>query len=159
MSLADESEARKARLLALRKRKAGEPTEDNSPNVEEPIIKNRTFDPSTRTIKKHATGQDVEMEDTVEKKVEGLADQIIAEDAERRAQELDLFNIAPKRANWDLKRDMEQKLAKLERQTQMAIHTLIRQRLAAEKGQSDDLVGAMHAQESARQLEDSDEED
>ena len=38
----------------------------------------------------------------------------------------DLFNIAPKRANWDLKRDMEKKLAKLERQTQQAIHTLIR---------------------------------
>lgn len=28
------------------------------------------------------------MEDTVEKKVDGLAEQIIAEDAERRAQEL-----------------------------------------------------------------------
>lgn len=37
----------------------------------------------------------------------------------------DVFNIAPKRPNWDLKRDMEKKLAKLERKTQEAVHTLI----------------------------------
>lgn len=38
----------------------------------------------------------------------------------------DVFNIAPKRPNWDLKREMEKKLAKLERRTQESIHTLIR---------------------------------
>ena len=38
----------------------------------------------------------------------------------------DLLNIAPKRANWDLKREMEKKAAKLERQTQEAIYKLIR---------------------------------
>ena len=66
------------------------------------------------------------MEDTVEKSVAGLAERIVAEDEERRAQELDVLNIAPKRANWDLKRDMEKKVARLERRTQEAIHTLIR---------------------------------
>jgi len=40
-------------------------------------------------------------------------------------REQDLFNIAPKRANWDLKREMEKKVAKLDRKTQEAIHTLI----------------------------------
>jgi hypothetical protein len=40
-------------------------------------------------------------------------------------REQDLFNIAPKRANWDLKREMEKKLAKLDRKTQEAIHILI----------------------------------
>ncbi|EMD38065.1 hypothetical protein CERSUDRAFT_113210 [Gelatoporia subvermispora B] len=159
MSLADTSEARKARLIALRKRKAGEAVEEGV--GEESVIRHRLFDPETRTLKKH--GEDVEMQDTVEKKVEGLAEQIIAEDAQRRAQDLDLFNIAPKRPNWDLKREMDKKLAKLERRTQEAIHTLIRQRLAAhaQKGQSDDIVGAMRAQEKASELEDptSDEED
>ncbi|KAL4246079.1 mRNA splicing factor Cwf18-like protein [Abortiporus biennis] len=156
-SLQATSEARKARLIALRKRKAGE-GDDNTP--EEPIIKHRTFDPEKRTLKKHGD-EDVVMEDTVEKHVEGLASQIIKEDAARREQELDLFNIAPKRPNWDLKRDMDKKLAKLERQTQEAIHTLIRQRLAAERGQSDDIFGAMQAQERAHKDEDaaSDEED
>jgi coiled-coil domain-containing protein 12 len=63
---------------------------------------------------------------------------------------------------------MDKKLAKLERRTQEAIHTLIRmlctapqscwsltplagQRLAAQKGQSDDIVGAMKAQEQQQQ--------
>jgi len=52
-----------------------------------PLIKNRNFDPETRTLKKRGD-EDIEMEDTVEKNVEGLAEQIIKEDAEKRAQEL-----------------------------------------------------------------------
>ena len=55
--------------------------------ADEPVIKHRTFDPSTRTLKKHTNDEDVEM-DTVEKNIEGLAEQIIQEDAERRAQDL-----------------------------------------------------------------------
>ncbi|GJE96451.1 mRNA splicing factor [Phanerochaete sordida] len=158
MSLQEASDARKARLLALRKRKAGEAVDDAP--TDEPIIKHRTFDPERRTLKKHTNDEDVEM-DTVEKEVEGLAEKIIQEDAERRAQELDLHNIAPKRPNWDLKRDLDKKLAKLERKTQEAIHALIRQRLAAQKGESDDLVGAMNAQAKHGQLDEeaSDEED
>lgn len=56
--------------------------------MEEPVIKHRTFDPESRGLKKHSPEDDIVMEDTVEKKVDGLAEQIIAEDAERRAQEL-----------------------------------------------------------------------
>ncbi|KAF9030839.1 mRNA splicing factor [Hymenopellis radicata] len=152
MSLAEASEARKARLLALRRRKAGE-------NVDEPIIKNRNFDPESRTLKKRTRDEET-LEDTVEKNVQGMAQMIIKEDTERQAQELDVFNIAPKRPNWDLKRRTEKKLAKLDRKTQEAIHTLIRQRLAAEKGASDDILGAMNAQERATNAEPlSDEED
>ncbi|EIW51748.1 mRNA splicing factor [Trametes versicolor FP-101664 SS1] len=158
MSLAEASEARKARLTALRKRKAGEATDEAGAD-DEPVIKHRSFDPDTRTLKKHAQDEDVQMEDTVEHQVEGLAEKIIAEDAERRAQDLDLFNIAPKRPNWDLKRELDKKLSKLERKTQEAIHTLIRQRLAEQKGQSDDLVGAMNAEQRAGENASSDEED
>ncbi|KAI0819082.1 mRNA splicing factor [Irpex lacteus] len=155
MSLAEASEARKARLIALRKRKAGEAdTEDAG----EPVIKHRTYDPETKTLKKHVAEGDVEM-DTVEKHIDGLAEQIIAEDAERRTQELDLNNIAPKRPNWDLKRDLEKKLSRLERKTQEAIHTLIRQRLAAQKGQSDDLAAALQAQADRREQENASDSD
>ncbi|KAH6918391.1 cwf18 pre-mRNA splicing factor-domain-containing protein [Coprinopsis sp. MPI-PUGE-AT-0042] len=156
MSLQEASEARKERLLALRKRKLGE-SEGFRRN---PLIKTRNFDPVSRTMKKRS--DDVDMEDTVEKNVEGLAERVIAEDEERRKQELDIFNIAPKRPNWDLKRDMDKKLAKLERRTQEAIHTLIRQRLAAQKGESDDIVGAMNAQErqiAKTDLSDDEDED
>ena len=38
----------------------------------------------------------------------------------------DLNALAPKKPNWDLKRDLEKKLEKLERRTQNAISDLIR---------------------------------
>ncbi|KAK0466341.1 cwf18 pre-mRNA splicing factor-domain-containing protein [Desarmillaria tabescens] len=134
MALAEASEARKARLLALKRRKDGEPNGQ----------------------------EDVEMEDTVEKNVEGVAEKIIAEDEQRRAQELDVFNIAPKRPNWDLKRETDKKLAKLERKTQEAIHTLIRELFGLGIGSDTDGIsfGAMRAQEKVQQSGDlSDEED
>lgn len=59
------------------------------------MLKNRNFDPESRTLKKrtHKDG-DVEME-TVEKQVEGMAENIIAEDEEKRAQELVHIHLQP----------------------------------------------------------------
>ena len=52
-----------------------------------------------------------------------------------------LINVAPKKANWDLRRDIAGKLSKLERRTQRAMIQLMGQeenrRLAAEGGQQD----------------------
>ena len=53
----------------------------------EPLVKSRNFDPESRALKKR-TQEDAEMEDTVENRVKGLAEQIIADDEKRRAQEL-----------------------------------------------------------------------
>ena len=53
----------------------------------EPLIKNRNFDPDSRTLRKHVN-DDVVMQDTVEVQVKGLAEEIIAEDEKLRAQEL-----------------------------------------------------------------------
>ncbi|KAI6150674.1 mRNA splicing factor [Pisolithus tinctorius] len=153
MSLQEALEARKARLFALRKRKEEGATDDNRGAV----LLNRNFDPETRTLRKHGLNGAI-TEDTLEEDVDGMAEKIIAEDEQQRAEELNVFNIAPKRPNWDLKREMDKKLAKLERKTQEAIHTLIRQRLAAQKGQSEDIMGAMNAQERAQE-EDDDEGD
>ncbi|OJA18782.1 hypothetical protein AZE42_01620 [Rhizopogon vesiculosus] len=149
MSLQEVSDVRKARLIALRNRKEGGSTGANGDSV----LLSRNYDPETKTLKKYSKNEELTT-DTVEKAVEGIAEMIIAEDEQQRARELDVFNIAPKRPNWDLKRDMEKKLAKLERKTQEAIHTLIRQRLASQKGQSDDILGAMNAEEKALDTED-----
>ncbi|KAG1814910.1 mRNA splicing factor [Suillus variegatus] len=154
MSLQEASDARKARLIALRNRKEGISTVPNGDSV----LLSRNYDPETRTLKKHSKN-DVLTTDTVEKDIEGVAEKILAEDERQRAQELDVFNIAPKRPNWDLKREMEKKVAKLERKTQEAVHTLIRQRLASQKGQSDDILGAMNAQEKALDVEDQPSDD
>jgi len=104
MSLAEASEARKARLIALRKRKEGQDGNEDgyvekkrtlcfiSPELFEhrpvlPLIKNRNFDPESRTLKKHKA-DDVDMEDTVEHLAQSMAAQIINDDEKRRAQEL-----------------------------------------------------------------------
>lgn len=49
--------------------------------------------------------------------------------------EVDLFSLQPKRANWDLKRDMEKKLERLKPKTDAAIARLVRERLLKEKEQ------------------------
>lgn len=49
-------------------------------------FRQRNFDPETRTLRKHNAAE--EQEDTVENQVKGLAEKIIAEDEERRNQEL-----------------------------------------------------------------------
>lgn len=54
-------------------------------------LKQRNYDPETRGFRKRETGE--EGEDTVEKAVEGLAEQIIKEDEEKRNEELVCFNL------------------------------------------------------------------
>lgn len=102
MSLAAASEARKARLIALRRKRAGEEGEgiEYVPNffllsgtymklsgdTNESILTNRNFDPQTRTLRKHKTTE--ESGDTIEHNVKGLAEQIMAQDEAKRAQDL-----------------------------------------------------------------------
>lgn len=96
--LTREHEARKARLEALRARKAGGPGAGsvlfllfhlhlNYSSGATGLLSQRNFDPESRTLKKHAQVED-NIEDTIEKNVQGMAALIIKEDEERRAQEL-----------------------------------------------------------------------
>lgn len=54
----------------------------------EALIKSRNFDPESRTLKKRTREDAAAMEDTIEKNVEGMAQMIIKDDEDRRAQEL-----------------------------------------------------------------------
>lgn len=56
--------------------------------------------------------------------------------------ELDISNLAPRKPDWDLKRDVAKKLEKLERRTQKAIAELIRERL---KQRQEDLASVVSA--------------
>ncbi|ORX41124.1 cwf18 pre-mRNA splicing factor-domain-containing protein [Kockovaella imperatae] len=142
---------RKERLIALRKRKLESEQGNGGPSHF--AFKQRNFDPETRQSRK----RDGPGDDTVEKAVEGLAEQIIKEDEEKRKEELDLFNIQPRRANWDLKRDMTNRMSKLERRTNEAIATIFRQRLQSMKkdnpGAEVDIVASMNAAEHERDAE------
>jgi coiled-coil domain-containing protein 12 len=58
----------------------------SSGDAKEPLLINRNFDPETRTLRKHQSN--VEMDDTLEANVKGLAEQIVADDEAKRAQDL-----------------------------------------------------------------------
>lgn len=57
--------------------------------------------------------------------------------------QLDVTSLAPRKPDWDLKRDVAKKLEKLERQTQKAIAELIRDRLK-ERKQNEDLAAIVN---------------
>uniref|UniRef100_A0A1I7Y157 Coiled-coil domain-containing protein 12 n=1 Tax=Steinernema glaseri TaxID=37863 RepID=A0A1I7Y157_9BILA len=67
-------------------------------------------------------------------------------------QEISVNTLAPRKLDWDLKRDVKEKLEKLERQTQRAINQLIRQRLAT--GENDLATAVNSAMKAGLQEED-----
>ncbi|XP_034340016.1 coiled-coil domain-containing protein 12 isoform X2 [Arvicanthis niloticus] len=73
---------------------------------------------------------------------EKVKEQLEAAKPEPVIEEVDLANLAPRKPDWDLKRDVAKKLEKLEKRTQRAIAELIRERL---KGQEDILASAVDA--------------
>ncbi|CAB3366623.1 Hypothetical predicted protein [Cloeon dipterum] len=129
---------RKERLLALKRKReetsgGEEKSADGIKQEEEKILpkpKFRSYKPQDDELQENvlpeATPGDVEME--VKEQLESAKNRGIIE-------ELDLTTLAPRKPDWDLKRDVAQKLAKLERRTQRAIAELIRDRLR--EGQSD----------------------
>jgi coiled-coil domain-containing protein 12 len=63
---------------------------------------------------------------TVEETVEQLK-----HEAEPKEIEVDLQNLAPKKVDWDLEREVESKLQKLERRTTIVIAQIIRMSIAS----------------------------
>ncbi|KAL8570181.1 hypothetical protein ACOMHN_030980 [Nucella lapillus] len=86
--------------------------------------------------------------------MEEIQTQLQAGKSEHSVNEVDLVNLAPRKPDWDLKRDCAKKLERLEKRTQRAIAELIRERL---KASQDDLVTVVNASEAvARGDEDED---
>ena len=51
-------------------------------------------------------------------------------------EDVDLLSLAPRKPDWDLKRDAEKKLKRLEKRTAKAIAELTRERLLSEQKES-----------------------
>ncbi|KAH6560918.1 hypothetical protein BASA62_010202 [Batrachochytrium salamandrivorans] len=103
-----------------------------------PLLRFRNYQPDAETLQDFVEpapliGPDAKGHvDTVEGQVETIKkDALEAEIV--RSKELDLTNLAPKKPNWDLKRDLDKKLDKLERRTRVAMADLIRERLKANR--------------------------
>lgn len=81
------------------------------------------------------------MENSIEQKVVGDIESKVEDKLELAKtpitiDDIDISNLAPRKPDWDLKRDLSKKLEILERRTQKAIAELIRERLK-EKDQID----------------------
>ncbi|KAI8637627.1 mRNA splicing factor [Parasitella parasitica] len=130
-----EAQKRKERLAAMRKRKLGSNAEtDRFTDEVGKTLKFRSYIPSDELLKEHvdiATPSDVG--DTLETETKDFTKETLAQAAEKQKEEVDLFNLAPKKPNWDLKRDVEKKLERLDRKTQRTIYEIIRQRLQGDK--------------------------
>nr|XP_034339606.1 coiled-coil domain-containing protein 12-like [Arvicanthis niloticus] len=88
----------------------------------EPRFQN--YVPEDRDLKRWQVPQakPVALEEKVKKQLEAAKPEPVIE-------EVDLANLAPRKLDWDLKRDVANKLEKLEKWTQKAISELIHERL------------------------------
>lgn len=119
--------------------------EEDAPSVVTTYLSGRNFDPSTRNVK---LGFDntpvVDPTNTLEYKAQQLALQTKAEqEKEKGDAPLDLFKLQPKKPNWDLKRDLNEKMRTggLERETENAIARLVRERVEAQKNEKLKIAG------------------
>uniref|UniRef100_A0A674AR47 Coiled-coil domain containing 12 n=1 Tax=Salmo trutta TaxID=8032 RepID=A0A674AR47_SALTR len=149
-SLQEQALKRKERLKALRGRQLQvRDGEDGEPDRKRDRAEEEAEEERHRELKlRNYTPEDEELKErqvpkakpaSVEEKVK---DQLDAAKPESVIEEVDLANLAPRKPDWDLKRDVAKKLEKLERRTQKAIAELIRDRL---KGSEEELAGAVGA--------------
>lgn len=150
----NDRKARLAQLKSLKRKQAPEDTHnddsiDNAaststdltttsePSVTTAYLSGRNFDPTTRNVKLGFENTPIaDPSNTLEYKAQQLA---LATKAEQEAAQndaaLDLFKLQPKKPNWDLKRDLVEKMRTggLERETENAIARLVRERVEGQK--------------------------
>jgi coiled-coil domain-containing protein 12 len=173
---------RKARLAQLKslKRKQPEPSTDaddsfgtsqDKENAEEvdvtrTFLSGRNYDPETRGPKLGFEATPIEGKETLETKATELAERTrkAAEVEEHTDEPLDLYRLQPKKPNWDLKRELKEKMQILDVRTDNAIAKLVRERLESQKklqgsnGEAAGLDGAdvlrqVHAREREEEAE------
>jgi len=132
---------RKARLAALaakagRSKKAddGEPQEEDKVVEEQAVtVSFRNYAPNDESLVPQTEKDEEEPAPKRTKTDEKTALQLAVEQAQKDAAltvvEGDVTRMGPKKVNADLKRDIQDKLDKLERRTQRAIVSLLKERL------------------------------
>mmetsp|Transcript_567 Transcript_567/g.1924 ORF Transcript_567/g.1924 Transcript_567/m.1924 type:complete len:144 (+) Transcript_567:122-553(+) len=97
----------------------------------EPTLRFRTYLPRDEALRKSYEKQ-VDPEEIVQKVVQDVETLTKACNEKLASATGDISKLAPKKPNWDLKRDVVRKLEKLERRTQRAILEVVREKAAAE---------------------------
>ncbi|KAJ6089411.1 hypothetical protein N7467_004627 [Penicillium canescens] len=153
---------RKTRLakLAALKRKQPEPETvdagaseelpdaDAEPDVTRTYLSGRNYDAEVRGPKLGFEQGPQEGQVTLETQAAEIA-KATAEQAKKDAeadQPIDLFKLQPKKPNWDLKRDLDEKLKILDVRTENAIARLVRQRIEAAQRAAKERGGASNGE-------------
>lgn len=89
------------------------------------VLKFRNYRPQDESLRAHVVERPPPPSVAVTEAVEEEQRSLVAKAIDKERP----LNLAPKKANWDLKRDVERKLARLERQTQRAIADILRARV------------------------------
>ena len=152
---ATERKARLARLAALKRKQPSTEVEhevsidkkqdESSLDVASQLLSGRNYDPATKGPKLGFEHNPVEGQSTLEEQAEKIAISTAeaAKEDEDGEKPIDLFKLQPKKPNWDLKRDLDEKLKILNVRTENAIARLVRERIqnaqkaAKEKAKSD----------------------
>ena len=139
--------ARKERLSQLKslKRKAAaapSAAEDDTPMPSAPpvadttkdvshLLSGRNYDIEDRAPKMGFMAPPSAGQETLEAAAARIAEETRAQrvEVEKEDRPIDLFNLQPKKPNWDLKRDVDKKLERLNQRTDMAIAKLIKARI------------------------------
>jgi coiled-coil domain-containing protein 12 len=159
-TLSAAAQDRKARLAQLRslKRKQPEPSNDHdqptvgndgaeseekSDDVKLKYLSGRNYDHATGGAKLGFEHAPDENENTIERQAAALAEQVREEAQEeaKKDEPLDLFKLQPKKPNWDLKRDLKQRMEILDVRTENAMARLVRERIEGQKKTGDSLDG------------------
>ena len=157
-SLSAASDDRKARLAKLKNLKRKQPADEivapeseravsppTEPDVSRLYVSGRNYDPETRGPK---LGFEQDPTLSLEKPtLEEQAAEVEAEIKQKAAEEaqdekgVDLFKLQPKKPNWDLKRELDNKMEVLNVRTDNAIARLVRDRITgAQKAAKKDKV-------------------
>ncbi|KAL0832865.1 hypothetical protein ABMA28_001018 [Loxostege sticticalis] len=136
-SLEEQALKRKERLKNLKRKNPSNENAGAEPaeTITLPKPKFRSYKPQDEMLQeaKLEEAQPTLVEDEVKDLLEAGKEKVVLQD-------LDISSLAPRKPDWDLKRDVAKKLEKLERRTQKAIAELIWERL---KQGGEDNLGAM----------------
>ncbi|XP_041971255.1 coiled-coil domain-containing protein 12 [Aricia agestis] len=124
-SLEEQALKRKERLKNLKRKNTNEDSSSSkSDAIQLPKPKFRSYKPQDESL------QEVKLADAEPPAVDEQVKDLLEAGKEKVVlQDLDISSLAPRKPDWDLKRDVAKKLEKLERRTQKAIAELIWERL------------------------------
>lgn len=153
VSLDAAAASRKERLAQLKslKRKATSQSSTEEASTEIPVVISPPKSDGLKDVSHLLSGRNYDIEDRAPKMgfvsaptvgqetVEVIAAKIAEETRKRRTETekedkpIDLFNLQPKKPNWDLKRDVDKKMERLNQRTDIAIAKLIKARIEEQK--------------------------